>query len=205
MIYIFTLRTMRAFTILLFILPLHCICFAQSAKEEKFNTTIKQVVLAFSKQDNAAVSKLINKKIGVYQLYREGVYDNIKKWNTLNFSDNSFPAVLLNSSKGILLSALFYSTLPVYNCTKETWSKKGLFTDTTKTDHSLSKSCTILNHDEAHRIPKQKIEFYFALESKSRRIVLQDRKGKELVFNLTWIDENWFLTIIDNASSDCSV
>jgi hypothetical protein len=43
------------------------------------------------------------------------------------------------------------------------------------------------------------------MEQNCRRIMVQDDNNKELVFYLTYKNNNWYLTVIDKASSDCSV
>ncbi len=45
---------------------------------------------------------------------------------------------------------------------------------------------------------------YQNVEQNSRRIVVVDNDGESLVFYLTEIDNQWYLTIIDRVSDDCS-
>ena len=179
-------------------------CFGQTNKEREFGSAVQQVVLAISSQDSTAVSKFIKKGIGTYQLYRSGVFDNFKYCTTLSFSNKAFPAILISDSKGIKLMSLKYSSLPTYDCDKERWSKSGLFVDTTKISHLLSGICKDRNKNVPDSISRQKIKYFFDLENKSRRIVLCDINHKELVFYLSYINNHWFLTIIDNVTSDCS-
>jgi hypothetical protein len=174
-------------------------------KEQKFKTTVENIVVAFSKQDSATVSKYINKNVGLYQLDRIGVFDHYNHFKTLSFSGTTYPQVLFNQSKNIKLPILKYAELPTWNCDKKAWSKKGLYVDTTKTDHLLSKICKNRNNYIPDTIPNKTIQFFHNLENKSRRIVLYDNSKVELVFYLTYLNDKWFLTIIDNVSSDCSV
>jgi hypothetical protein len=194
---------MRLFTIIFFSLCLNSFCFGQ-AKEQKFKSTVQQIVAAFSRQDSVKISQYINKEIGLYQLDRIGVFDHYYHFESPSFSDR-YPHVLLRQSKNVKLLPLNYSTLPTFNCDKGTWSKKGLFVDTTKTDHLLSKVCKDRNKNVPDSIPEKTIRFFYELENKSRRIVLSDNNGIELVFYLSYTNNKWFLTIIDNVSSDCSV
>jgi hypothetical protein len=195
---------MRKILIILFSFFSFNFCFAQT-KEEKFQSTLKEVVLAFSMQDSIKLSKFIDKKIGLYQLHRIGSFDDFTYYKTPGFSDPKYPAVLFNDAKEINFQSLSYSFLPEWNCDSEAWSKKGLFVDTTKTNHLLSKICTDRNRLRPDSIPIKKINFFYNIETKSRRIILNDKKGKELVFYLSYINSDWFLTIVDNVSSDCSV
>lgn len=189
----------------LFLLLWDIVGWSQSTKERQFRTTVENIVIAFSKQDSAAVSKFINKEVGVYHLDVAGVYQRYNHFTTLTFSDNRYPQSLLSQSKNIQLLPLRYADLPDWSCDSEAWSKKGLFVDTTRTDHFLSLICKSRNKSVPDNIPAKTIQYFYNLEKKSRRIVLCDSNGAELVFYLSFLNGKWFLTIIDNASSDCGV
>jgi hypothetical protein len=195
---------MRLLAIIFSFLFLKSFCFGQT-KEQKFKLTIDQIVSAFARQDSLKLAQFINKEIGVYQLDRIGVFDHYNHFTSISFSKNKYPQVLFNQSKNIKLLPLKYSTLPTFSCDKESWSKTGLFVDTTKTDHMLSKICKDRNKNVPDSIPNKTIQFFYDLENKSRRVVLIDNSGTELVFYLSYINNKWSLTIIDNVSSDCSV
>jgi hypothetical protein len=177
--------------------------FAEPAKEQLFAETVKAVVDAFSKQDSTTLSKFTNKSIGVYVLYRGGVYENFHHYPAVSFPPD-FPRVLITEVKGIQMQPIQYTSLPTWDCDKEKWTKSGLFVDTTKTNHLLSKICTDRNKWVPDSIPAKTILQYKQLENKSRRIVLQDGNDKELVFYLSYINGRWYLIIIDKATSDCS-
>ena len=196
---------MRPSAFISLILLVNCLCFGQTTKEKRFRIAVQQIIIAFSKQDSATISKYVNKKIGLYQLDRVGVFDQYHHFKTLSFSDTTYPQVLLRQSEKVDLLPLRYANLPTWDCEKEEWSKKGLFVDTTKIDHLLSKICKDRNKYRPDNIPNKTIQFFYDLEIKSRRMVLYDNAGRELVFYLSYLDDNWYLTIIDNVSSDCSV
>ena len=196
---------MRHLLIISFLLTSFIFCFGQTIKEQKFKTSIEEIIIAFSNQDSAKIAKFINKEIGVYQLHRIGAFDNFTFYRTLNFSDKTYPSVLFGHAKRSNILPLSYSSLPVWDCEKEAWSKKGLFVDTTKIDHILSKICKDRNKFVPDNIPNKKIQFFYGLETKSRRVVLYDNNGIELIFYLSYLNGNWYLTIVDHVSSDCSV
>jgi hypothetical protein len=196
---------MRLSTFISLLLLVNTLCFGQTTKEQKFNVTVQQIIIAFSKQDSATISKYLNKKIGLYQLDRVGVFDHYTHFKTISFSDTTYPQVLFRQSKNANLLPLKYASLPTWGCDKEVWSKKGLFVDTTKIDHLLSKICKDRNKYRPDNIPNKTIQFFHDLETKSRRIVLYDNNGIELVFYLSYLNDKWLLTIIDNVSSDCSI
>ena len=198
---------MIKFNLTLLLLSVTVIAAGQTAvpvKEQKFISTVKAVVTAFSKQDSAAVSKYIKPGTGLYQLYRNGVFDNYEHQDTIRFTDPGFPNVQYMSSAGIKYAALQYAKLPTYNCETMKWSKRGVYADTTKTSHILSKICKDRNQYVPDNIPQSDINKYYSLENKSRRIVVFDRNQKELVFYLSWINNRWYLTIVDFVTSDCS-
>src|SRR5712671_583024 len=181
---------MRPSAFILLSLLLNNFCFGQTTREQKFNKTVQQIIIAFSKQDSATISKYVNNKIGLYQLDRVGVFDHYNHFKTFSFSDTTYPQVLFRQSKNITLLPLQYASLPTWDCAKETWNKKGLFVDTTKTDHLLSKICK----NRPDTIPNKTIQFFYDLETKSRRLVLYDNNGIELVFYLSYLNDTWFLT-----------
>ena len=196
---------MRSSTTLSLLFFFNSFCLGQATKEQEFKAAVQQIVTAFSKQDSATVSKYINRKIGFYQLDRIGVFDHYNHFNTLSFSDTTSPQVLFRQSKNVTLLPLKQASLPTWDCGKEVWNKKGLFVDTTKIDHILSKISKDRNKNVPDSIPAKTIEFFYDLETKSRRIVLYDQNGVEFVFYLSYLNNKWFLTIIDNVSSDCGV
>jgi len=83
--------------------------------------------------------------------------------------------------------------------------KKGLYVDTTKVDHTVSKIAKWRNKNYQDNIPTTTISKFIDLEEKSRRVVVADNNGKELIVYLTYINNKWVLTVIDKATCDCSV
>ena len=196
---------MRRLKFILLVQLSNIFAFGQATKEQAFIATVKEIVSAFSRQDSATVAKFVDKKTGLYQLDRVGVFDNYNHLTKVSFSDTTYPQIMFKYAKGIQLLPLKYAKLPTWNCDNEVWSKKGLYVDTTKTDHPLSRISKDRNKYRSDNIPLKKIQYFTSLEKKSRRIILVDHSQKELVFYLTYLDRKWFLTIIDNVSSDCSV
>jgi hypothetical protein len=179
-------------------------CFSQPEKERLFAETVKEVIDAFSKQDSVAVTKFIDDKIGVYHLYSGNTYLNYEHLNAVSFTPPGRLVRQLNDCSNIHYSILQYKALPEWICNTEVWNKQGLFVDTTKVDHMLSEGCKFKNKYEPRSYLQKTIDFYWHLESISRRIVLQDEQKKEIVFYLSYINKEWYLTMIDNATSICS-
>ena len=175
--------------------------FGQTSKEKDFSWTLKKVVAALSSRDSVTLSKYIDKSTGVYILNRIGVVDTYKHFSTLGFSDTTYPNVPFYDE--VKITALKYTKLPSFDCEK--WTKTGTFVDTTQTNYLLSKIAKGLNKEIKGTVPLNKINQYYNLENKSRRIVIAENKGNELIFYLSFINGKWVLTIIDKATCDCSV
>lgn len=186
--------------ILLFILTASQ-SFSQSSKEQDFTNTVKEVVSALSKRDSVRLSKYINKKTGVYILYRIGVRDSYSNYTTLGFSDSTYPNMPFYDD--VKLTRLQYAKLPAYDCEK--WSKTGTFVDTTRTDHFFYNAAKKQTEYADDKIPDAEIKKFYALESISRRVVIAAAEGNELIFYLSYMNGKWWLTIIDKLTCDCSV
>ena len=171
--------------------------------KNKLPPAIKNVVNALSKRDSAGLSNYIDKKTGVYLLYRIGVKDSYTQYITLGFSDTTYPNAPFYDN--VKITSLKYSRLPSFDCKKEKWTKTGTFVDTTKIDHLPSKTVKWLNKFLQENIPQKTINKFVDLESKSRRIIIADNNGNELIFYLSYINKKWQLTIIDKLTCDCSV
>lgn len=181
------------------------ISLAQSPKEQQFQQAVKEVVKAFSQQNQKALSKYVHPELGIYQLDRVGVFDHYNHLKTVSFSDQGYPQVLFTYPKGVLLLPLTYGKLPSYDCEQGKWSKKGMFVDTTKTNHLLSKTCKDRNRLVPDHIPTKLINQLYELEKESRRVVVNDKKGRELIFYLSYLKGAWYWTIIDTVTTDCSI
>jgi hypothetical protein len=176
--------------------------FGQTSKEQDFVNAVKQIVTKLSSRDSAGLSKYIDKKTGIYILYATGVRQTYLHSTTIGFSDTTFPNVPFFDD--VKFSSIKYAKLPNYNCDNSKWSKTGAFVDTNKTDHLLSKSAKWLNKNFGERITTKTISKFISLESISRRIVVTDNKQNDLIFYLSYINNKWWLTIIDKATCDCS-
>jgi len=196
------LKLMKTSLVLMSFCLIHVGIFCQPSKEKLFVKTAKAVIDAFSKQDSVALAKLIDARTGIYLLHRVGVFDTYNQYNILSFS-KEYPMVLLTLAKRIKSMPVQYSALPTYDCDTAKWSKIGLFVDTAKTDHILSKLCENRNKYRPDTISNKTIRQFVQLEEVSRRIVLNNG-DKELVFYLAYAAGRWYLVMIDTVTSDCS-
>ena len=184
---------------LLFFSP--CVLHAQSFKEASFENTAKLVVQKLAQRDSAGLAKYVDNTTGVYILFRIGVQDDYKRYSKIGFHDSAYPNAPFYNK--VRYSKIKYSVVPTYDCNK--WTKTGTFADTTITDHLLSKTARRLNLYLKRKIPPKTISSFVALESVSRKIVIADNNGNDLIFYLSYINNKWYLTIIDKITTDCSV
>jgi hypothetical protein len=172
----------------------------QSTKEKNFALTLKMVVTALVDRDSLTLSKYIDPKNGVYILNRMGILDTYSQSSTLGFSDTRYPNAPIYDD--IKLTTIKYSPLPTYDCVN--WTKTGTFVDTTKTDHLLSKIAKNLNKEIKGTASPRQLKAFYDLENISRRVVIADKEGNDLIIYLSYSRNKWMLTIIDKVTSDCS-
>jgi hypothetical protein len=178
------------------------ISYGQSSKEQAFVLTLKKVVTALSTRDSVTLSKYIDRRTGVFILNRIGVFDTYEHFATLGFRDTTYPYAPFYDN--VKLTPLNYSTLPKFNCGTEKWTKSGTFVDTTRIDHLLSKIAKDPNRP-FKKVSTKTINELYKLENKSRRVVIAENNWNELILYLSYVNNKWVLTIIDKATTDCSV
>ena len=184
------------------ILLLSSIAFSSSASDNNLDKTIIKVVKAFKEKDATTLNGLINEDIGLIVLFRRGIPDEFSRTDKIDFKKpipEYLPYFDFSTDNEIK-----YQTLPYFDCDSMKWSKTGIYCDTTQIDNLLSTTAQQLEKNKGEKVPDSEIEEFVRIENKSRRIVLADNDGGELVFYLTIIENKWYLTILDRVSSDCS-
>jgi len=171
--------------------------FRQNPKENEFTEAVKSIIYNLSNRDSIGLSKYIDTKMGTWLLYRNGTKDTYEFRRTIGFSDTTFPNFPFYDKARF--TRIKYSTLPIFDCGTQKFSKIGVFTDTIHIDHLLS-TTAIQNGDSS----KNQILPIEILENIGRRIVVADNNGNELIFYLSYYDNKWWLTILDKLTCDCS-
>lgn len=172
------------------------------AQSEKFDKSIIQIVKALGAGDSGLVNQFIHPQFGIVVLLRRGTMDRYEKANKIDFNHpipEHQPYSLFKIDSNIK-----YQQLPTFDCGLEKWSKIGLYCDTTFKDNILSTTAKNLKEFMNENIPVEIIEKFVEIDKSSRRIVLVDNNGGEIIFYLTLIENKWYLTIIDRVTSDCS-
>lgn len=175
-------------------------------KNQLLEIAIGKVIKAFEKQDYTTLNKMINEDIGIYVIHRNGVFDTYNKLDKVDFNSSSDGFNFFDYSYFEFESSypIKYEELPVFSCDTEVWSKSGLFCNMEMKDHLLSKTAKNLKQYVYANISARTILKFKKLEKQSLRIVLCNEKGESLIFYLTKIKNNWYLTILDKVSADCS-
>jgi hypothetical protein len=175
--------------------------FAQdlSYNESGFQLTVATVATLLEKKDSVKLTRYISRLRGVYILNRIGIYDTYAHYKTLGFTDTRYPNAPFY--EGILVRPPVYESLPVFDCEK--WSKTGTYVDTTQTSHLLSEIATRMNEVVPGSVPDSSIKKFYELENNSRRVVIV-HEDNELIFYLSYLNDRWFLTMIDKVTGDCS-
>jgi hypothetical protein len=171
--------------------------------DKKLEETINKVVKAFKEKDAASLNTLIHPDYKLAVVYRSGVFDEFALAERIDFDNpvpNYFPYPNFSTSYPIR-----YETCPTYDCDEEKWDKYGLFCNPKQVDHLLSATAKNLNeYVEENMVSAEKIEGFVKLEEKSKRVVLVDEKGGTLIFYITPADGNWYITVLDRVTGDCS-
>lgn len=211
--------------VLLFILlSVSSFAFSQQLKETKFQEAVNNVLNYYNEKDTEKINSLINKDIGIFLLGRIGANPRIGNLKGLclsttdacysndNYNMDISTSYMLQSQKFLEFPRLQYAELPSIDCEKA--SKKGLYTDTLQIDKLLTdllKEEIKVNYYQLDRkVLKKYLKTASEIEYKTRKVVLvADYVDAEyygiFIFYLTYIKNDWYLTIVDFMTTDCSV
>ncbi|GHM99886.1 hypothetical protein WSM22_13760 [Cytophagales bacterium WSM2-2] len=180
-----------------------------SVKEMKFIQMMNKVIIALSLADYYSISSCIDKRTGLYVIHPTGPFERYEHWKSLKENSAYFLTYKYSSEVKFEMRNQFmltyqqinYSHFPVYNCEEEKWSELGIFTDTTKINHHLSEVISFQKNELKDRISPNRLSKIYDLELKSRRIV----RTSGYIFYLSYLRNNWWLTIIDTACYRCDI
>ena len=197
---------MKYFALLLFTLLLgQQAILAQDQREADFKKACNSVLLSISKKQALGLNSYINPTYGVYVLYRIGVpdeYQNLKKLDgNPPFSFETQTASVSDLKK----YSLKYGKLPVYDCDKGKWNKKGCVSDSTKRFKSISEIAAFHMKYDGVKVSKKSMDAIKYIEQNSRKVIFTGSKGEGVIFYLAYINGKWWLSILDTVTTDCSV
>lgn len=190
---------MKKIALFLITLLFSCAAFAQS-KQQKFEQAVTEIMAYLAKDDLASVNKkYIHPALQLFVVYRMGVPDIFYQTTTLEkdsiYSSPYFYTAALKAKKRQLkLSAVDF------NCNNERWTKNGFFYEK-KVPSLLSDIVTFMHDYESVETPQMTLDVIRTIESWSYRVVDTE---SNIVFYLTWTNNEWYLTVFDLVSMDCS-
>ncbi len=191
---------------------------AQIKKEKEFKNTVNNIISAYNKKDFLLFNKFIHKKNGVYLLVKNGVYTYWYNRGTIFFNDtissNKLPVpynTILCEQKLANNFKITYTSYPILNCNTKNL-KTGLFVDTAYKVNVLSNLIKkYINYNDIgldKKDLKNELKTINKIEEKSRKILIlgnaSSKWGDIFIFYLTYINNKWFISIIDFATFDCS-
>jgi hypothetical protein len=186
-------------------LPVICplLAIGQDAKEEQFRTTLNDIVTKIIKKDSAGLARYVDKKTGIYLLYRIGVQDTYSHYATIGFKDSSYPRILFSATELSRNLPVKYGRLPEW--VPEKWTKKGAFTDTLLRHQLLTETALSMKRNEICEISQPELRALTEVEAKSRRVVIVENDSRYLCICLMYLNKKWVLTIFDALTGDGGV
>lgn len=210
------MRILRRIIILVISCFIHIVAHGQYRTVQQ---TVDQVIHSYNSKDSIAFNALLNKDVGLYFITTLGVNNRWTYTSKMSFNHHTDCSIndpyqdflaqdQIASSKNIT-----YSNQPFFEC--ETIYKKGIFVANKGKYHTLSESINFykthysdLIGEEINSDKVQELDHLYGrvkrIENQSRRIIVNSDTGT-FIFYITKIDGQWWLTIIDFASADCSV
>jgi len=199
-------------------------CFIHIVAYGQYRTVqqiVDQVIHSYNSKDSIAFNALLNKELGLYFITTLGVNN---RWTyTSKISFNHHTDCSINDPYQDFLArdqianpnskTIIYSNQPFFEC--ETIYKKGIFVANKGIYHPLSESIIFYKThysgiigEEITSDKAQELDHLYSrvkrIENQSRRIIVNSDTGT-FIFYITKIDGQWWITIIDFASADCSV
>lgn len=171
-----------------------------SVQVETLQQAILNITRAYTSHDSKTLNQYIDNKIGYYTIYRPGVQEVYVHDTKIDF--NKPIPDYYQHTKSIFSGKLIFAQLPIYDCGKESWSKKGLFCNNKQHPTELSRTAKYMNELQDAKISATEIQKLKDLESKSYRVILAD-ENNPLVFHITKNGEKWILTVLDRAYGGC--
>ncbi|UIR55687.1 hypothetical protein LZQ00_15630 [Sphingobacterium sp. SRCM116780] len=172
----------------------------ETSKGESLQQAISAITHAYNTQDTKTLNQYIDNKIGFYTIYRPGVQEIYVHASAIDFNHpipDYYPYPKSNFSGKVI-----FGQLPIYDCGKESWNKKGLFCNNKQHPTALSHTAKYMNEILESKISETEMQKLKALEAKSYRVILAE-KNASFVFHITQSGDKWILTVIDRAYGGC--
>ena len=168
-----------------------------AAKSKALEETIIKTIKAWQSKDEKTLNQLLLKDFGIAFLSRPGIYTVISMSDKISFDNH----IDFKTDYKIR-----YEKLPVLSCKedekedsgwKQEWNKpSGIYCDTTSTGGPLSGNAKACCGDWS----AEQIRKFEEIDENSYQITVVDGV---FVFYLTFIENQWYLTVIDRYDFDC--
>lgn len=212
------MRILRRAIILVISCIIHIVAYGQHRTVQQI---VDQVIHSYNNKDSIAFNALLNKELGLYFITTLGVNNRWTYTSKMSFNHHTDCSIndpyqdflaqdqISNTNK----KNITYSNQPFFEC--ETIYKKGIFVANKGKYHTLSESINFYKThysgiigEEITSDKAQELDHLYSkvkrIENQSRRIIVNSDTGT-FIFYITKIDGQWWITIIDFASADCSV
>ena len=172
----------------------------QNSLEDVIIKTIK----AYQTQNEKTLNKLILKNFGIAFVYRRGVMDEFDISDKISF-DEPVPEYLPFDYNIIITDyKIHFGKLPFFSCDTEKWNKpSGIYCDTINTDKALSIIAKFRNEYFESNYSEREMKKFEKIEKKCYRVIVIGKEGNEFIFSITFLENKWYLTIIDRFEA-CS-
>ena len=146
------------------------------------------------KQNNLALlnSKYIHPKNGYYEVTRFEHKNIFEIKNSIAKIDNEIDSFEIKTEKATFNCSPLDDSL--YG-----WDKEGVFLNL-QTTPFITKIMEESNILQANRFKKEEIEKADFIEQTSYEVVIP----YNIIFYITKLENNWYITLIDNVTTDCS-
>ncbi len=177
---------------------------SQSTKvsSKSIESVILEIITAYQTQDEKTLNRFIAKEVGFYTLFRRGATDTY--WHSDDFQfEAPVPEYWPYENDLEIEKKIEFQALPKFDCDTENWSKKGIYytKNSSKLLTETAKNLELFELKELTKVELEKLEF---IENNSYQIIVVDKENIAFIFYLTQINNQFYLTLIDRVSYDCS-
>ena len=179
------------------------IVYKRPAVSEQLKNTIRDILKAMSTNDLISLNqKYIHPSFGFYNLYKiDGIKIFVEQkmiYNIIDEESEEISHIISRVSKDTLALNIIQKSVK-FDCSPNDdafygWNDDGLFLSD-KTDFPLLEMMKNLNSYKEEDFQKAQ-----QIQKTSYKVVLTP----ELTFYLSFLDNNWYITLIDRITTDCS-
>jgi len=182
--------------------------YKRPAVSELLKTRIRDILKSMSNNDLPKLNQeYIHPEFGFYNLYKiDGIKVFLEQKIIYNIVDEETEEIshIVSRVNPSSSNLKIIEKNVKFNCSPNDdtfygWSNEGLFLSS-KTESSLSKMMKEANVYEVNKYKAKDFQKAEQIEKTSYKVVL----SPELSFHITQIDDNWYITLIDRITSDCS-